>query len=70
MTQQMSPTRPGHVHGPNCGHVQIEHEGHVDYLDEGKLVPSGAGWPGDRARHSGQQAESCCLHSESSLRPT
>ena len=21
----------------NCGHVQIEHEGHVDYLDEGKL---------------------------------
>ncbi len=26
-----------HVHGPSCGHVQIEHEGHVDYLDEGTL---------------------------------
>jgi hypothetical protein len=21
-----------HVHGPECGHARIEHEGHVDYV--------------------------------------
>jgi hypothetical protein len=26
-----------HQHGPNCGHVAIEHEGHVDYLHDGHL---------------------------------
>ncbi len=37
MAQQTSPTKSAHVHGSNCGHVRIEHEGHVDYLDGGKL---------------------------------
>lgn len=26
-----------HKHGPDCGHVAIEHEGHVDYLHDGHL---------------------------------
>lgn len=26
-----------HVHGPNCGHPQIPHGDHVDYLVEGRL---------------------------------
>lgn len=26
-----------HNHGPNCGHTAIEHDGHVDYLHDGKL---------------------------------
>ena len=26
-----------HVHGPNCGHVAVQHEGHVDYLHDGHL---------------------------------
>ncbi len=26
-----------HAHGPDCGHVAIEHEGHVDYLHDGHL---------------------------------
>jgi hypothetical protein len=43
MAQQKSPTKPSHVHGPKCGNVQIEHEGHVDYLDEGKLCHQEAG---------------------------
>jgi len=26
-----------HVHGPNCGHTAIRHEGHQDYLHDGHL---------------------------------
>jgi hypothetical protein len=26
-----------HIHGPNCGHTAIQHEGHVDYLHDGHL---------------------------------
>jgi hypothetical protein len=26
-----------HVHGPNCGHVAVTHDGHTDYLDNGHL---------------------------------
>lgn len=26
-----------HVHGPDCGHTAIVHEGHVDYLHDGHL---------------------------------
>jgi len=26
-----------HLHGPNCGHTAIRHEGHVDYLHDGHL---------------------------------
>lgn len=26
-----------HVHGANCGHTVIKHEGHVDYLHDGHL---------------------------------
>jgi hypothetical protein len=26
-----------HVHGPNCGHTAVLHEGHVDYLQDGHL---------------------------------
>jgi len=26
-----------HQHGPGCGHVGIEHAGHVDYLHDGHL---------------------------------
>src|SRR5262249_40152771 len=25
------------VHGPDCGHVAIRHDGHVDYLHDGHL---------------------------------
>lgn len=24
-----------HVHGPDCGHEAVEHEGHLDYLHDG-----------------------------------
>ncbi len=24
-----------HTHGPDCGHVAVEHDGHVDYLHDG-----------------------------------
>ncbi|HMP82089.1 MAG TPA: hypothetical protein PKA41_05205 [Verrucomicrobiota bacterium] len=26
-----------HSHGPDCGHVAVKHNGHVDYLDNGHL---------------------------------
>ncbi|MFM8572632.1 MAG: hypothetical protein ACKOAU_13650 [Pirellula sp.] len=26
-----------HVHGKNCGHTAIEHNGHIDYLHDGHL---------------------------------
>ena len=26
-----------HQHGPQCGHIAIEHNGHVDYLHDGHL---------------------------------
>ena len=26
-----------HVHGLNCGHPAVEHDGHVDYLHDGHL---------------------------------
>lgn len=27
-----------HTHGPGCGHTPIEHDGHVDFLDDGHLL--------------------------------
>jgi zinc transport system permease protein len=27
--------RHGHVHGPGCGHLAIEHGDHVDYVHDG-----------------------------------
>jgi hypothetical protein len=32
-----------HVHGPGCGHIAVQHEGHVDYLDHGRLEHSEGG---------------------------
>ena len=26
-----------HQHGPNCGHIAVNHQGHVDYLHDGHL---------------------------------
>ncbi len=26
-----------HVHGPNCGHARVQHDGHQDYLHDGHL---------------------------------
>jgi len=26
-----------HQHGPGCGHLAIEHQGHIDYLHDGHL---------------------------------
>ena len=26
-----------HAHGPGCGHIGVEHKGHVDYLENGHL---------------------------------
>lgn len=26
-----------HVHGKDCGHTAVEHEGHVDYLHDGHM---------------------------------
>lgn len=26
-----------HVHGPNCNHTAVKHEGHTDYLHDGHL---------------------------------
>ena len=28
-------TEHEHVHGPECGHETVEHDGHVDYLHDG-----------------------------------
>ncbi|HZO16836.1 MAG TPA: hypothetical protein VFB62_26345 [Polyangiaceae bacterium] len=36
--------RDGHIHGPDCGHPAVKHDGHVDYLVDGHLHH-----PGDRA---------------------
>jgi hypothetical protein len=43
----VSTANPGHAghshqHGPGCGHTAIRHEGHVDYLQDGKLHHHGA----------------------------
>lgn len=27
----------GHVHGPSCGHTAVRHNGHIDYLVDGRL---------------------------------
>lgn len=26
-----------HSHGPDCGHIAVEHDGHTDYLHDGHL---------------------------------
>jgi hypothetical protein len=28
---------PGHVHGPDCGHEQVPHGDHIDFLVDGRL---------------------------------
>ena len=30
-------SHPDHVHGPDCGHTAIKHDGHVDYIHDGHL---------------------------------
>jgi hypothetical protein len=25
--------REEHLHGPDCGHEAVEHDGHIDYID-------------------------------------
>ncbi|QDV28164.1 hypothetical protein Spb1_00260 [Planctopirus ephydatiae] len=30
-------TSHDHVHGPNCGHKAVQHNGHIDYLHDGHL---------------------------------
>ena len=30
-------SHPDHVHGKGCGHTAINHNGHTDYLHDGKL---------------------------------
>ena len=37
MAQMTASAKHVHQHGPNCGHLQIEHGGHVDYLHDGHL---------------------------------
>ncbi|MBL8822398.1 MAG: hypothetical protein JNJ77_07410 [Planctomycetia bacterium] len=32
-----------HVHGTNCGHTGIMHDGHVDYLQNGQLQHTAGG---------------------------
>jgi hypothetical protein len=27
----------GHVHGPGCGHESVQHDGHTDYIVDGRL---------------------------------
>ena len=29
-----------HVHGPNCGHTAVRHDGHTDYLHDGTCTTS------------------------------
>jgi hypothetical protein len=33
----MPSTNQTHVHGPGCGHIAVQHKGHVDFLDQGRL---------------------------------
>ncbi len=28
-----------HVHGPNCGHTAVQHDGNTDYLHDGRPRP-------------------------------
>ena len=37
MTQRQVHEKHQHVHGPNCGHMAIRHQNHVDYLHDGHL---------------------------------
>jgi hypothetical protein len=37
MTTHPVHDRHDHVHGANCGHRAIQHDGHVDYLHDGHL---------------------------------
>ena len=37
MTQHDVHTEHVHTHGPDCGHIAIEHEGHIDYVHDGHL---------------------------------
>ncbi len=37
MSQHDSRGKPLHHHGPGCGHTAIRHEGHIDYLRDGRL---------------------------------
>lgn len=41
-----------HTHGPGCGHVAIQHGGHVDYLHDGHLHASAHGHAGHGHAHA------------------
>lgn len=38
MTDPEHPQDAGHVHGPGCGHAAIVHDGHVDFVQDGRLL--------------------------------
>lgn len=40
---QQTAAKSSHVHGPTCGHTKVSHEGHIDYIDQGKLCHPEAG---------------------------
>lgn len=35
--EQCAREEDGHLHGPGCGHTQVVHEGHIDFLHDGRL---------------------------------
>jgi hypothetical protein len=37
MPEDRSPQAGHHAHGPGCGHMGIRHDGHVDYVQDGRL---------------------------------
>jgi hypothetical protein len=40
----MSATEQEHTHGPGCGHTAVEHDGHTDYLQDGRLQHAGGNY--------------------------
>ncbi len=55
-----------HHHGARCGHMAIEHDGHVDFLDDGHIQhPEGITWT--RTRDRNLRDESRYLHASSQL---
>lgn len=43
----------GHIHGPNCGHTAVVHDGHIDFLVDGRLET------GDGDEHILPEQSSC-----------
>ena len=50
----------GHVHGAGCGHTAIDHDGHLDYLQDGRLQhPRGDQMDEHTIAVSAQNPETC-----------